>query len=266
MGYIKRKTAKAGTCKICERVGPLSWDHIPPQGGVTLEPVEIENVFQFLVGPDDQRKFEISQNGVKYRTICESCNNKLGLRYDPVLNEFAIGVGNYLKTQLHLPSIVKYRTKPVALIRAILGHLLAAQLDLNKSNFDQSVRTFVFDDSKPIPDDIHIFYWIYPYNQTVVIRDIAMPPTRGVIGGKDIGIFYGILKYFPIGYIVTDLDEYEGLDELTKFCTLRSVDEVELRINLRGIKDIDWPEVCDDNFVITTQGTESSVVAKPRRK
>ena len=42
--YRKFKRRRIGPCNICGVVGPLSWDHVPPKGGIELEPVEIDRV------------------------------------------------------------------------------------------------------------------------------------------------------------------------------------------------------------------------------
>lgn len=267
MHYVKTKGMHEGPCKICTRTSMLTWDHVPPKGGITLEPVEIEQVFQALTGDGDGRRFRISQNGLKFRTICKPCNEILGSRYDHVLNEFAIGVGRFLKSNLQFPPVINYRTKPMSLIRSILGHMLAAKVDLDNASMDRDIRSFVFDENMSTPDNIHIFYWIYPYNQSVIVRDIGMPSIHGLPrSGEDFGIF-NILKYFPIAYLVTDLPEYEGLEELTKFRDLKSFQEAAIAIRLNSVRSPSWPENTeDDNIILMTQGADSSLRAIPMRK
>src|SRR6056297_3557589 len=88
--YItKCKREKVSQCNICKKVKALSWDHVPPKGGISLTSVEQETVFQRLTINGEKRKYTISQNGVKFRTICKECNEKIGSKYDPVLNDFA---------------------------------------------------------------------------------------------------------------------------------------------------------------------------------
>ncbi|HEY0772367.1 MAG TPA: hypothetical protein VGD31_18735 [Sphingobacteriaceae bacterium] len=155
----------------------------------------------------------------------------------------------------------------MSLIRAILGHLLATKVDLDHASMDRDIRSFFLDESLPVPSDIHFFYWIYPYNQTVIVRDISMPSTHGLPrSGGGFGIF-NIFKYFPIAYAITDLPQYEGLEELTQFRSLKPVDEVEIPIRLNSIKSSTWPENTEnDNIILTTTGTSSSFIAVPRRK
>lgn len=261
MHYDKMKKQQRGICKICGHDTDLSWDHVPPQGGIELQTVEIEAIFQVL-DRNKQRRFVTSQNGVKYRTICKPCNSLLGRKYDPVLNDFSIGVGRFLKANLHLPDRVMYQTKPMSLIRGLLGHLLATQLDANDGYFDQAVRPLVFDEGLPIPDDIYIFYWIYPYDRTIIVRDIL----KASIRVKADPLIFCAIKYFPIAYLITRNNEINDLEELTAFRHLGVDDEVQIPINLGMLKAYDWPERVDDEHIILTNKDNSSITARPKPK
>lgn len=221
----------------------------------------METIFQSF-DVSGKNNVSISQNGLKYRTICKECNEMLGSRYDKVLNEFSRSVGKYLTSVLTLPEIVHHKTKPVALMKGILGHLISSKIDLDEVTFDKTVREIIFDDNKSIPDNIFIFYWIFPHYQTIVIRDFLMPSKRGLF--NEFG-FYQTLKYYPIAYLVSDKPKYEGLFELTKFRSLNIDDEIEIPIRLNRIEQVNWPEIVDDeNFFFGGQGTSNSIIAKPK--
>lgn len=244
----------------------MTWDHVPPQGGIKLTPVEQELVFDRLTADAKGRFYSISQNGVKFRTICGKCNNTwLGKKYDPALNEFTVTTGKLLQTTIHLPSIINVRARPTAIARAVLGHMLAAKIHIDDVVPDREIREFFFDEDAPIPDSIHLFYWIYPYTSVVLIRDIAMPAARGRFDGS-VGVF-SILKYFPVAYLVTDLQSYEGLTELTSFRHLKSSEFADIPIPLQKIHDLAWPEMVDDNNIVAGGiSLQSSIYATPRRK
>ncbi|MCK4241570.1 MAG: hypothetical protein KAX30_08095 [Candidatus Atribacteria bacterium] len=263
--FTKFKREKISQCNICKKRKHLSWDHIPPKGGIYLSPVEQETVFSQMTVTKINRKYSISQNGVKYRTICRECNEKIGRKFDPALNEFARGIGNILKSKLILPSIIYYKIKPNLLIRAILVHLLAAKVDIDKVRMDEQIRNFIFDDNGNIPEEINVFYWIHPYTNTVIIRDIAMLAIRGKFGGK-VG-FFSIFKYFPIAYLVCNLREYEGLNELTLYRNSKPQDIIDIPIHLNDIRGPEWPEIVDDgNMIVGGQSIQSSVSAIPKNK
>ncbi|TVQ57073.1 MAG: hypothetical protein EA366_09140 [Spirulina sp. DLM2.Bin59] len=263
--YINQgKRGKVDLCNICKQSASLSWDHVPPKGGIDLKPVEQVTILQHLTGNLEEQKPQISQNGVKYRTICKDCNERLGHSYDPVLNRFALGVGGILKSSIKILPIIHYKTQPAVLIRSILGHLLAAKGIIDDVVVDQKIREFLFDDQAQLPEDIKIFYWIYPYREIVVVRDVIMPAVRGKF--DQVGFFTGILKYFPIAYLVCNLEQYEGLDELTIYRDLKIEETVEIPIHLTNIRHSTWPEMADNgNFMVGGRNLNSSVHARPRK-
>lgn len=259
------KAATYGDCRICLKYSKLTDDHVPPQGGTEIEAVEIQNALDFLTGRHDKPNYFISQNGVKFKTLCERCNNyELGKKFDPVLNKFAIDVGKFLNSKLYLPDKVEIETKPNSLIRAVLGHLLAAKTELDKSDFDSAVRGFIFNENKPMPDNINIFYWVYPFRITVICRDFAMPVKRGRF--DKLG-YFNLIKYFPIGYLISDRNDYEGLDSLNQFRRSKPSEVASIPVQLNFRKPWTWPEAPEpDNFMILGKGYQDTVYAKRKTK
>jgi hypothetical protein len=184
----------------------------------------------------------MSNDGLKYRTLCGKCNSNLS-KYDVALNEFAIAVGRFLKSNLSFPSTVHIKARPVAIARSILGHLLAARWSPENSFFDDLIRGLIQEPNKPIPNEINVFYWLYPYPVQVVLRDAMMPSKRGNFTNYQ---RFGLLKYFPVAYLVTDAKEYEGLNSLTLWRGEPLDTSVELPINLKSIRGSGWPERPED--------------------
>jgi hypothetical protein len=262
MSVAKTKREKEGKCNICLNEALLTWDHVPPKGGITMSSVEIDNLLTLLGGRQEPYKI-FSPNGVKYRTICQKCNSILGSEYDPVLNALNTKTTLFLRSSLTLPSYTYLRTKPARLIRAILGHLLAAKITIDHSAFDQKVREFLFSATLTVPDDIHILYWIYPYDYTLIMRDFAIPAPRGDFSNF---LFGHVLKYFPLAFLISDKAEYEGLPSLSQFKHLSLNDEIELRLDLRRLESFDWPEKVDNqNIVFASNETAKGIIAKRKK-
>ena len=92
-----------------------------------------------------------------------------------------------------------------------------------------------------------------------------MPAIRGKFGGK--AGFFSILKYFPIAYLVTNLKEYEGLNEVTLYRDAKPQDIIDIPINLKDIRSPEWPEIVDDgNMMMGGKSIQSSVSAIPKNK
>jgi len=263
MHYSKVSRDKTGTCNLCRQETVLSWDHVPPQGGVDLSAVEMRTVLETLTNQPGEGKFKISQNGIKYRTICKPCNEFMGQEFDPTLNEFARAVTAFVRSSLELPPVARIPTRPHRLIRGLLGHLVAAKAEYDDVVLDELVRDTIFDSNKVIPEQINIFYWLYPYAEQVVLRDVAMPAVRGNF--SDI-MFCHLLKYFPVAYLVSTANRYEGLRSLNMYRAIAPDEEVEVEIGVRDIQDQHWPERPDKgSFLVGGQSIDSSVFSTPKK-
>ena len=262
MHYVKTKRAKVGRCNICLEEKSLSWDHIPPKGGISLTTMEMQSLFRIFTGNEKPRIRE-SQNGLKFRTICKECNELLGQKYDNVVNEFATSVGNYLKSNLKFPKIIHHKTKPKRLMKGILGHIVAGKIEIDECLFDEKVREVILDEEADIPEELNIFYWIYPYDSIVLMRDFVMLAVRGSF--DEIG-FFQVFKYFPMAYLVANKPRYEGLYELTKYRQCDIDDEIEIPLQLDVIKHRFWPEMVDSgNMVAGGQAITNAVSATPKK-
>jgi hypothetical protein len=150
-------------------------------------------------------------------------------------------------------------------MRSVLGHLLAAKTETNEVMIDGLIRPCVIDPSMPIHDDIHILYWVYPYEETVILRDFCMPAVRGRFG--DVG-FFNLLNFYPLAFLVThQLPSYEGLSSLHQFNQLAPGEKRNVQINLRSTKQSRFPEECSDhNFLAIGRTERDSVHSVPKSK
>lgn len=263
MNYIKLKRDKIDKCNICLQIKSLTWDHVPPKAGITVSPVEIDNISKILTDQTEPRML-ISQNGVRYRTICGDCNSKLGTNYDTVLSSLNKNVSLYLKSNLYFPAYTYIRTKPNRLIKAVLGHLMAAKGSVDQSGSENKIRKYLLSEIEILPDDINILYWIYPYNCTVIMRDFAMFAKRGDFSSGS--IFCNVLKYFPLAFLIIDKSNYHNLPSLTRFKSDNIDEEIDLRIDLKRVETLDWPERVDDgNIIFATAESQNAIIAKPKR-
>ena len=259
------KRALSGNCNICGVRCRLTWDHVPPKGSAAIGPMDQQTVLQHLAtrhGGD--HRYSISQNGVKFRTLCGKCNNDiLGAQCDPALNDFTDRVTRNVSSVLALPRTVHVNARPSQLVRAIFGHLLAAKGQIEDSVPDRQMRVYFQNHALHVPHGLKVFYWLHPYHNVVIIRDVVMPAVRGRFGQKP-GMF-SILKFFPMGYLVTDLGQYEGLTELTHYARIAGGAEIALPISLKRVEHPRWPEIVDDgNFLAGGQSVQSSILAEPR--
>jgi len=169
--FSYRRSSVDGVCNICQHRKRLTFDHVPPAGCDNREDVEVSPMYSVLIGVAQENKPTIIQNGFKYRTICKTCNELMGSRYDPALIGLSKFISDARMSTLTLPRHLNIRTRPAAIFRGILGHLVAAKIDTHSSLFDEEVRPCILDETIPIPEKYHLHYWIHPYSTTIVMRD-----------------------------------------------------------------------------------------------
>ena len=260
-----RRNKHYDKCNLCLNILKLTDDHVPPQGATNVTKVEVQSLQQLMAGEEGAKYYRStsSQNGLKFRTLCGICNSWLGHSYDPELIKFSWDVRHSLNSLLALPATMQVEINPDAVIRAVLGHLVASKVELDDAGIDRKVRTYLSDGAQLPPSDLNVFFWLYPFETTIVIRDVLMPSVRGQF--DNFGMF-NILKYFPLGFLVTEHQSYEGLVNLSLLATGDLTTRVRVPVHLVDPKPQGWPETPDNgNFLLMGQAGGNSVMAKPAK-
>lgn len=263
MYYKKTKRDKIDRCNICLKSSALSWDHVPPKGCSNFGNTIINSFFDIYTGSNSHSTL-LSQNGLKYRTICSDCNSFIGAKYDEDLIDLTTNIVRFVNSDLIIPPNIKLMVKPLRIIKSITGHMLAAKKHLGDTRCDDIYRHFILDENTLIPQDFHLFYWVYPFENTIIMRDFAMPAKRdGKLRGAG---FFQLVKFFPIAFLFSNLTEYEGLPSLTKLASGVSIDdEIEMPIAFNRIVDRYWPErVENNNIILASEETSNAVIAETK--
>jgi hypothetical protein len=252
---IIEKSADDQRCNICLRAEILTEDHVPPKRCLCDRSVHLYGLKDLIRIDEVPAFYTRSNDGLRYRTICSYCNNTLLGSYDDDLKALVDAISNFCESRLVLPRRspeLPLRCRPRAVLQSVLGHLLSAKSITDElGTFDVALRPSILDPAAPIPDWIHIFYWLHPYRVVDVVRDIGMPVVRGRVWGSDFAMF-SILKFYPIGFIVTDAPTYEGLPSLDEF-RAASVDlEAHIKLPVDIVFPSDWPNniTADGNIIM----------------
>lgn len=252
MGKITIATygPRNGVCNICGKLGPLTEDHTPPKGCIRVAPIAIQHIVDRLGASPSDVKGRVSQNGIKYRTLCSKCNNSLlGSAYDPALIDFVNTVGSYIKSTLTLPKQMSLPTRPQKIMRAVLGHLAAQGVNrYDKGEDTEPLRDYLLDPNSQLPNWIRIYHWVYPYASQVVIRDCAYMDLRG---RKQFVIW--LLKFYPSAFLVTwrqPLEHSFSLPALSEHGKIAINDEVDFPVPLDRIPHERWPEAPTDQSIL----------------
>ncbi len=246
-------------CNICLLVKPLTIDHVPPESCLEHLDVQIEPFEQRF--RSDAPRLPWSQSGMRFQTLCGQCNARLGDSFDPALAALAREARSWLRSSLHLGDRWTVQCDVPAAVKSLFGHLLAASATDPDTVPDREMREYLLDGAAMAGSCTHVFYWVHDHPPVTVLRAVAMPAVRGSNGR--IGTF-NILKFPPLGFIVTDLPEYEGLSRLDLPHRFHSGTS-EVRLSRAVVRPSDWPERVDPgNFLAVGAPAQDARTAVPR--
>ena len=231
--YIKVKKREKDTCNICKQVRKLTWDHVPPRGVSLPGDVYAGTFFDKLPNTNDYGKKY--QSGIKYRTICEHCNNVVLGEKDKWLKEFETAVGEtIIQMRAHMPVILEIDVPINKICKSICGHLLAAKDSIDECIVDAKMREYVLSDAKSTEDcGIKIFFWLYLYNTICVMRDVV---PHGINNNEMPSGMISFFSSYPFSFIV-GLDDLcvPGLSDLGKYTTKNLDDIVRVSIESESV-------------------------------
>lgn len=190
-----------------------------------------------------------AQGGVKYRTLCGVCNNsRLGHEYDPDLIRLCKDIDRFLSALdagIVLPSNILARTHPQRVLRSVIGHTLAAAVGRRADgNWDRDLVSYFLNSDLSFPDCARVYYWVYPFQQQVLIRDACFVSLLLSDKGKSPTLFMCI-KFYPLAFLITDNRDSNyrfDLPCLSDFGSVPLDKEVEVPFNLKNIPSKAWPE------------------------
>lgn len=149
-------------------------------------------------------------------------------------------------------------------MRSVMGHLAAHGASrYNKGPITEPLKDYILDDNKPLPQSVRLYYWLYPYQPQILIRDAAL----GRMGDLPPVVFW-LMKFFPLAFFVT-IGEPEQrqfqMRSLDQFGELSIDSERQVEVVLRPIVHQLWPETPNDHSFILYSG-EQALLAKPLTK
>lgn len=236
-----------GHCNICSAYGKLTRDHVPPKGSVKISQMLSLSLIHSL-GLDSPKKAKIkgrlSQNGIKFPTLCGSCNNKLlGTELDPFLNEFVGKALTSIKQSTPAHSHIPISCNPHKTSRAFLGHITAAS-DYKASEFLRNQLGGYIRGVENMPAEAKIYCWPFPYkNQSIALFNAIAP---GITKrGFDGVITTWSLKFAPVAFMLTWNQPWKfRLRNLTLLCDPATSDrdgEYIVDLKLSQVPQY-WPE------------------------
>jgi hypothetical protein len=244
MRSIETRGPSVGKCSICQKHGDLTVDHVPPKGAIRVSAMEMTRLISRISANPKKERPQLTQNGVKFRSLCATCNNVLlGAGYDKDLIAFTAKVGEVLKSSIALPAVTTIPGKPHGILRSVIGHMLGAGVGLKPSGtMGEAMASYFLDQSKPIPKELDCYYWPYPYNDQVIVHVAALVDNLGA--GQPPTVFK-LIKFFPLAFLLTWDNQAPKRWQLENLCDHRRLefhDVANLRLRTQPVPHQLWPE------------------------
>lgn len=235
-----------GRCNICGDVRKLSEDHTPPKGVVRVGKLELHHITRRLSPDSPPEKWRSFQNGIKYRTLCETCNNGLGTHDDTALIEFSHLVHSVMKSEWPVSA---GSLRPQNIMRSVIGHLCAQGVGRYlKGDRTELIAWYMTDRRLTLPSSLKVFWWTYPFKHQVLARDCAF---MDLPSGHPVSIW--IMKFFPLAFIVVFDCPREirfPANELSLYRDFASDQVGTIQIDCRSTLPPDWPEAPRGDSII----------------
>ncbi len=222
----------------------LTWDHVPPKSTLIKPETFASTMFGTMPSPNSH--MIRYQSGIKYRSICQECNNEILGRNDKDYQKFNQDVIRFLTTP-GKSDILVITTKINRVLRAVCGHMIAMATCFNRKVIsDKDMRGFILDEKSKLKR-MRIYAWFYPYSTIVNVRDVTV---RGNRKGTHPEGFISVIEAFPLAFMISHKDETCcGVDNLSQYLTKDIDEEVAVALHLetafypgtRMLKHFLWP-------------------------
>lgn len=196
-----------GHCLICGKHGPLSKDHVPPRGSITITQVEQVHLAEMLDLKTPSVKGIRSTNGSKFKTICRSCNSDVLGQNDGEVAAVCKALTNKIS------QFFAYANSPVSgvhvpfdalrYMRAMVGHVLSATtvtecLDPPEPDaYMDPLKKFVLGDDTAMATTHDVYYWFYPHKHHMSIKKF-----RARNNGHECNM--SLLAFYPLAFMITE--------------------------------------------------------------
>jgi hypothetical protein len=242
---LLKKMPSDNICNICLSPNKLTEDHVPPQCMGNNVLTHYVNYLHYFFQNDIQYK-GISQNGIKYETICEDCNrNKLNYFDNELNNLYSFFRNATISNNL----AIRIRVKPNKIIRGILGHFLSAKTSHHRTA-SENIFAEALDTTKPINSDIGFYVAPYLSVQIRIIRDILINDAR---------ISINALKIKPLAFIVTYPKYKLNFSDWSQYFRCNVEDEYEIELFGTKVCDLEYPENSFRPMMFGLNGAESII-------
>lgn len=263
----KIKKDRVDICNICGKVKPLTWEHVPPQCCDNNGEFKINKLFNI----DNINEKLDSQNGIKYRTLCDNCNNNiLGANADIAFEDFYKKVKLFCQDLKKLTDEAIININLVQVLKCLFGKLLAMDEFFATDNISKAMREFILEDKIDF-DNLHVYFWIYPYNTSIQARLHVSRQVGGIKYNTE-GLI-SLLYFYPLAFVVSSqkeklimVDLMSYVDFENPFISLKISPMASINPFTNQLLPFNFLDVVDDGHMIMTSEKNNNKIARRRMR
>lgn len=193
------KNNMVGECKICNKKGKLSFEHIPPKAAFNDKAIfaqEYDHLFNensYVYG----KRMKNKKGSGKY-SLCESCNNLTGDWYARDFAEFCKQGMNQLTSKRKPNSTVNFNftIKPLNILKQVVVMFMANE-GTNCFQQNEQLQNFVLNkESKILPENFDIYLYSSLSNKKKMLGVSLVGHITGLI------IMGAEINFHPFGYLL----------------------------------------------------------------
>lgn len=213
---MARRKSVHGQCHLCGAVGPLTFEHVPPQKAFNnRRTIAVSLQETIALGPDAPVRGKTQQGGVGRHTLCERCNNQTGAWYAPSLIDWCYRGMEIVERSGGQPELIHlYHCHPLRILKQILTMFCSVSGPEFAAKHPWLPAYLLNRESRAISDSFRMFVY---YNLGAKLRYAGVSGQVNLETGR-VSILSEI-TYPPFGYVLSiDSDPPdERLAEVTFF-------------------------------------------------
>ncbi len=248
-----------GPCALCGHYAKLTDDHVPPEGAGNFDGWRGLSYMTTISGNDEDIGRRRFPSGIRFKTLCADCNNRLGGREDRALVDFYNRVRKIVESPLLLSPIMRVPARPNLIIRSLFAHMAAANDSGRPSFFDDEARAIFHNKRSLRLSSWNLFYWLYLGKDLFLARSLFHTVWSPILEVHEMFI----LKMYPLAFLFIQKPIFYGAPNLMKFLQSRDEEESEIPI-LLFLNEAHpvWPAYTSNTSAIMFGGNAYGLVAR----
>jgi hypothetical protein len=259
--YITPIYGKRGPCALCLNYSDLTENHVPPEAAGNDGNWIAQSYLVDSTANKDLYRGRSFNGGIRFRTICATCNNSLGGREDKAIVSFFDGMRMIVESPIIVAPLTHVCAKPNLVYKGLLAHVVSANDGGVPSAFDSEAREIFFGRRSLRLSSWNLFYWIYIEPSCFLMRNAYLAAWQPSVEVNPVQI----LKTYPLGFVFTRKSYFFGLANNLNFVTPRDDDETDIPIFVyRRENHAVWPALSGGSTTVMLAGDSFGLIRRRR--